>query len=63
MVGLPRYPRRTSKTWLVIMEIKFKNIGGIWYAIINNSQPQRYHELSDSEKQIFNNFIKEFKTH
>lgn len=45
------------------MKIKFKNIGGIWYAIINDSPPQRYHELSDSEKTIFNDFIKEFKTH
>ncbi len=45
------------------MKIEFKNISGIWYAIINNSQPQRYYELSESEKQFFNNFIKEFKTH
>lgn len=45
------------------MEIQLKNIGGIWYAIIDKSPPQRYHELSDNQKSIFNNFIKEFKTH
>ena len=45
------------------MKIEFQNIGGIWYAMINNSLPQHYHELSDSEKIIFNDFIKEFKTH
>ena len=45
------------------MKIEFRNIGGIWYAIINDSPPQRYNELSDSEKEYFNTFIREFKTH
>jgi hypothetical protein len=45
------------------MKVEFKNIGGIWYMLKNDSQPQRYHELSDTEKEFFNQFIKEFKTH
>ncbi len=45
------------------MKIEFKNIAGIWYCLINDSPPQRYHELSDSEKEFFNQFLKEFKTH
>lgn len=45
------------------MKLEFRNIGGIWFCIINGSPPQRYHELSESEKVFFNDFIKEFKTH
>ena len=45
------------------MKIEFKNIAGIWYALINDGIPQRYHELSDTEKLFFNQFIKEFKMH
>lgn len=45
------------------MKIEFTNIGGIWYCIINGSTPQRYHELSEKEKDVFNSFIKAFKSH
>lgn len=45
------------------MNIEFKNIGGIWYARINEGALLRYHELSDGEKRLFNDFIKEFKTY
>ena len=45
------------------MKIEFKNILGMWYMIKNDSQPQRYHELSEIGKEFFNNFIKESKIH
>ena len=45
------------------MKIEIKNIGGIWYILINDSLPKRYNELNDSEKKFFNTFLKEFKTH
>jgi hypothetical protein len=47
------------------MKIKMEiiNIGGIWNAIINNSIPQRYSDLSDKEKVIFTLLLKYKKTY
>ena len=43
------------------MKIEFKNILGMWYMIKNDSQPQRYHELSEKDKEFFNQFLKQYK--